>query len=125
MLKIGDIVKVIEQPDGTQDKLLHEVGWISEITENTAIFNSMHFDGSPDLRGCKVPLSHLEPEHGYEWKIRKNEIDEELTRFCNEETEHTKRHKALVEQLAAKHDVPIHVVEDIILTLTDGGNNDD
>jgi hypothetical protein len=70
MLCVGDIVRVVKQPENQICHLINEVGLIEEILGDWCNIIALRLDGSANGYGS-MPLGCLEIEHGLEWKLAK------------------------------------------------------
>ena len=106
---IGDIVRVVRQPDDMLPHIVGEVGYIDQMNDTHAGFNGLKLDGS--MSGCGgVKLDCLELETSPHWRKAKEIRDENSARTLAEGLARGSRRDARMAELSSTYGIS---VEDI------------
>lgn len=111
-MNIGDVCRVIIQPKNLLPKIVGEVGFISEIKDDYALFDALKLDGSTSGAGA-VPLNCLQKVNDVEWLNAKAIRDEKFDKLFKEGMKRTRHYQVLLKEVAAKHSITTKQVEEI------------
>jgi hypothetical protein len=111
-LAVGDIVRVVKQPDSLIVHIEGEVGYITEIQGEWANIQTMRVDGARGGAGG-VPLNCLVLETGEQWKHAREKIEEEDAKYQKEYEHRTAKWNAFVEQVANKYGISVETAHAI------------
>jgi hypothetical protein len=115
---LGDIVKIVRQPNDVISKIIGEVGYIDSISFTHAGFKGLQLDGS--ISGCgAVKIDCLEHEAGAQWKRAKEIRDSAsaLERSFTESGARQERYLNRISELATKYNISIDDVKNLKLDL--------
>jgi hypothetical protein len=87
---VGDIARIVSQPDDISKKIVGELGYISELSSTHALFTALKMDGS--FSGYKiVNINCLELETSPHWGRAREIRDKILKRMQDEDMENEAR----------------------------------
>ena len=111
-MKVGDVIRVKEQPHTQFARIENERGFIEEIEDGEAQITTLSPDGQARGGGW-IPLECLELETDLAWHTAKTWHDAYLERLLVQYDAHNKRWKAKLQEVADKHGLTLQVVSDI------------
>lgn len=102
MFKVGDIVKVVRQPEkiNSHINMISTVGFIEEIVGDIAQISVL-----PNGGGGGVDLDCLELETGEDWKLCKKQNEDRINSALKESMARAKIFKKKMEKIAKKHSI--------------------